>query len=140
VNGQPREGDYREAAAVRRALRQFLRRSEQATRAHGLTPEQYEFLLLLHVSPKEQATIGHLCVTLARKQSAVTQLARRAQNQGLITRQLSDTDARVRYLQLTKKGESRLAAVLTELGAERAHLLEILGDLEHSTTVSAEPG
>lgn len=130
VNGQPAAGDYREAAALRGALRQFLRRSEQATRAHGLTPEQYEFLLLLHVSPQEQATIGHLCAALVRKQSAVTQLARRAQNQGLITRQLSDEDARVRYLKLTKKGERRLAAVLGDLGTERAHLLAILSELE----------
>ncbi len=131
VNGQPNDVDYREAAAVRGALRQFLRRSEQATRAHGLTPEQYEFLLLLHVTPKEQATIGHLCAALARKQSAVTQLARRAQNQGLITRQLSSEDARIRYLQLSNKGERRLAAVLRDLGAERAQLLAILSDLEH---------
>ncbi len=123
---------YEEAATLRGAVRRFLRQSESVTRSCGLTVEQYELLLLIKVAPGERATIGDLHRALARRQSGVTQLARRAENLGLVTRELSRDDARVRYLRLTKTGTQRLAATAKALGRERAVLLAILAELEAS--------
>ena len=98
--------DFERAAALRAAVREFSHRSEQIIRPHGLPLEQYQLLLLLHVQPGEKATIGSLHRQLHRGQSAVTQLARRMENRGLITRELSKDDARIRFLKLTPRGES----------------------------------
>jgi len=38
--------DYAEAAEFRASLRRFLRRSEEISRRHGLTPRQYLLLLM----------------------------------------------------------------------------------------------
>ena len=127
-NGRP--PDYEGAATLRQAVRDFNGRSDQLVRLHGLTPEQYELLLLIHVSPREQATISNLCTALHRGQSAVTQLARRTENRGLLTRELSKTDARVRYLKLTRRGEQRLNAAVLELRGERSRLLSLLRKID----------
>lgn len=65
-----------------------------------------------------------------RRQSGVTQLARRAENLGLVRRELSRDDARVRYLRLTRRGEERLTKAVANLGRERARLLSILAELD----------
>lgn len=118
--------DFEGAALLREAVREFNSRSEQIMREHSLTLEQYQLLLLLRVLPRHQATIGQLHQELHRGQSAVTQLARRMQNKGLISRQLSESDARVRYLTLTKRGERRLSDAVSALKGERARLLGLL--------------
>lgn len=119
-----------EAAALRSGLRRFLRQSETITRACGLTVEQYELLLLIKTAPGGRATISELHQELARRQSGVTQLARRAENLGLVSRELSREDARVRYLRLTRRGDQRLTKAVAMLGGERASLLSILTELE----------
>lgn len=130
IKSPPRPAAYREAAALRRALRSFLRHGESIARAHGLTAEQYELLLALKVAPDGHATVGRLQRELERRQSGVTQLVRRAEDAGLVARELSRDDARVRYLRLTPLGEERLAAAVAALGRERARLVSALADLE----------
>lgn len=78
----------------------------------------------------DQATIGSLCRSLQLGQSNVTQQVRRAENLGLLHRELSATDARVRYLRLTAEGERRLAGVLMELREDRQTLLLALAEIE----------
>src|SRR5581483_3492212 len=107
--------DFDEAFRLREAVREFTSRSSAIVRLHGLTLEQYQLLLLLRVWPREQATIGNLYTALHRGQSAVTQLARRMENRGLISRELSRSDARVRYLRLTKRGERQLSDAVVAL-------------------------
>jgi DNA-binding MarR family transcriptional regulator len=121
--------DFDEAFRLREALREFTTRSARIIQLHGLTPEQYQHLLLLRVWPKEEATIGNLYVSLHRGQSAVTQLARRMENRGLISRELSAVDARVRYLMLTKLGERQLSDAVDALQGERDRLLELVAGL-----------
>ncbi len=125
----PQTPDFDEAFRLREALREFTARSAEITRRQGLTPEQYQLLLMLRVWPREQATIGNLYTALHRGQSAVTQLARRMENRGLISRELSSRDARVRYLKLTKRGERCLCAAVIALKGERDRLLELVGTL-----------
>jgi DNA-binding MarR family transcriptional regulator len=128
------EPDFDEAFRLREAVREFTSRSAEIIRLHGLTLEQYQLLLLLRMWPKEQATIGNLYAALHRGQSAVTQLARRMENRGLISRELSSRDARVRYLKLTKRGERRLSAAVVALKGERDRLLELVAALGAGTS------
>lgn len=132
VSGSAAEPNFERAARLRRVLRDFNRQSEQIVRRHGLTLEQYQLLLLIRVRPKEQATIGNLFKELNRGQSAVTQLARRMENRGLISRELSRRDARVRYLKLTSRGAQRLSEAVTALEEERSRLLELIRALNGS--------
>lgn len=115
---------------LRAALRRFLRESESSTKESGLTVEQYELLLLIKTAEDGAATIGGLHRALARRQSGVTQLVRRVENLGLVSRRLSDRDARVRFLRLTEEGERRLACAVARLRKERARLVGIESQID----------
>jgi DNA-binding MarR family transcriptional regulator len=119
------EADYFKAAELRRALRAFLRRSEVVARSHGLTPQRYQLLLQIKAA-KGAATIGSLCRDLQLGQSNVTQQVRRVENEGLVRRELSKDDARVRYLRLTATGERRLARAVADLAEDRDRLTSVL--------------
>lgn len=130
--GAPTPDDYERAAELRRGLQAFLRSSERVTRKHGLTTERYQLMLLVKLADLrgETATVGGLATALDLAKSTVTQLVRRAENLRLVRRELSDRDARIRYLRLTAEGERRLEAALVELNEDRAHLLQLVTALE----------
>jgi DNA-binding MarR family transcriptional regulator len=120
--------EFRAAAELRATMRRFLRRSEQVTRAHGLTPERYELLLAIKAlmldDEAEGPTIGELAQALGLAPSSTTQLARRAEDNGLIERRVAGHDARVRYLRLTTEGERRLASAVRGLRPDRGELAD----------------
>ena len=120
--------EIRAAADLRAGMRRFLRRSEHITRANGLTAERYELLLAIKAMAMEAnrrgPTISELAEALETAQSSATQLARRAEDHGLIERHVAAHDARVRYLTLTAEGERRLAAAVKGLRPERAQLAD----------------
>jgi DNA-binding MarR family transcriptional regulator len=122
--------DYREAAALRSALRKFLRRSEEIARRHELTPRQYLLLLMIKANEDSPgpATITDLVERLALTQSTVTELVQRAEEAGLVARSPSPDDGRVTHLSLTPTGTERLSAAFEELGPEREQLLRWLRD------------
>jgi DNA-binding MarR family transcriptional regulator len=124
----PSPDQYQAAAALRAGLRSFLQASEETLRGHGLTPERYELLLAVKSSQATGATstIAELTTKLGVAQASVTQLVRRVEDAGLLTRQVSPTDARIRYLKLTRQGELRLAAAVADLAEERTRLAGIL--------------
>jgi DNA-binding MarR family transcriptional regulator len=130
--GDRKRASFREAAEVRAALQSFLRRSEQLTRANGLTSERYQLLLFVKVAGEDGdgATVGELSRRLELAQSSVTQLVRRAEDLGLLRRELSSRDARVHYLRLTDEGERRLAAAVEALRGERERLISLLSRLQ----------
>jgi DNA-binding MarR family transcriptional regulator len=113
---------YAAEASARIALREFAARSDRVARAHGLTAERYELLLLIRVAGEGEATVGTLARRLHIGQSAATQLARRVEDAGLIERTVSPRDARVHPLRLTAEGERRLAATAEALAADRQAL------------------
>jgi DNA-binding MarR family transcriptional regulator len=121
---------YAAAAAFRAALRQFLRTSENAARAAGITPRQH--LLLLQIAGCEggTATVSGLVDKLALTQSAVTELVQRAEQAGLVRRAVSASDGRVAVLSLTAVGEAKLAQVHDALGPERAELRRVVDALD----------
>ena len=123
--------EFRAAAELRASLRNFLQSSERVLDAHGLTPERYELLLAIKGAPdgSERSTVGQLAEVLGVAQSSATQLVRRAEDAGLLRREVSGSDARVRYLRLTSTGERRLARAVAELEPERERLAQICSRL-----------
>ena len=121
---------YVPAARFRAALRRFLRNSEDAARACGITPRQHHLLLQIAGSEGKTATVSELVETLALTQSAVTELVQRAVQAGLVARTNSVSDGRVVHLSLTKDGAARLARVHDQLGPERAVLRRLIDELD----------
>ena len=123
--------EYRAAAQLRAGLRHFLQTSAQVLQAHGLTPERYELLLAIKgaADGSERATVGEVTAALGLAHSSATQLARRAEDAGLLRREVSAHDARVRYLRLTDAGERQLAGAVAELHRERERLAEVVARL-----------
>jgi DNA-binding MarR family transcriptional regulator len=121
---------YQPAARFRAALRHFLRRSEDVSRAAGITPKQHLLLLQIAGAPEGRSTVSELVAKLALTQSAVTELVQRAEQAGLVRRAASPSDGRVVYLSLTPDGEDRLARVHDALGPERAELRKMIDGLD----------
>ena len=128
----PSVEDVVTVAALRSALRQFLRRSERIARQSGLTPQRHLLLLMIKGAPNrtEQSTVTELAERLQLAQSTVTELVRRAEEAGLIEREQSSQDGRVAYLRLTSEGERRLMRSFTDHETERAQLREAFEQLE----------
>jgi DNA-binding MarR family transcriptional regulator len=121
---------YARAAEFRAELRRFLRTSENAARAAGITPGQHLLLLQIAGCDDGMTTISSLVERLSLTQSAVTELVQRAEQAGLIDRAPSREDGRVTYLSLTAAGETKLAQVYDALGGERTQLRRVVDALE----------
>ena len=122
--------NYEDAAAFRAELRRFLRRSEDCSRANGITPRQHLLLLQIAGAPGGVSTVSDLVNTLSLTQSAVTELVQRAEVAGLVERAPSPEDGRVVHLSLTHLGSEKLSAVHLALGPERAQLRRVIDNLQ----------
>lgn len=99
------KADYERLADFRYRLRRFLRFSEEATHAHGVTSLQYQLLLQIQGFPgREWATIGELAERLQAKQHGVVALVSRCESRGLVTRTTSRDDRRRVEVRLTRDG------------------------------------
>ena len=116
---------YRRAAEIRIGIREFLHRSEDVARRHGLTPQRYQLLLLVKAFGRN-ATVTTICRGLRIGQSSVTELVNRAESLGLLRRVPVSGDARSNRLRLTELGEQLLAAAFAELGPDRERLVSLL--------------
>lgn len=102
--------DFEALSEFRYQLRRFLRFSEDAAQAEGITPLQY--LLLLHIKGypgRDWATIGELAERLQAAPHGVVALVTRCEAFGLVKRRTSVTDRRHVEVRLLKKGEQCLA-------------------------------
>ncbi|GAB7549901.1 MarR family winged helix-turn-helix transcriptional regulator [Cupriavidus sp. 8B] len=100
-------------------LRRFLRFSEEAAQAEGITPLQY--LLLLHIKGvpgRDWATVGELAERLQAAPNGVVALVSRCETAGLVKRLPSDTDRRQVEVHLRQRGERCLAHLATLHKAE----------------------
>ena len=115
-------------AALREALRAFLRESELVAQASGLTPQRHLLLLMIKGAPDggERSTVTELAARLRLAQTTVTDLVARAERAGLVERERSPEDARVALLRLTVEGERRLARSVRGHATERERLREML--------------
>jgi DNA-binding MarR family transcriptional regulator len=128
----PTPEQFRDVAELRAALRRFLRRSGEISTRNGLTPRYHLLLLMIKGAGdgSERSTVTELSERLQLTQSTVTQLVQRAERDGLVTREPSESDGRVVYLRLTDEGEKRLAASVDEHGPERELLFEIISRIK----------
>jgi DNA-binding MarR family transcriptional regulator len=120
------ELELQRAAAFRTALRRFLARTEEVASAAGLTPQRYDLLLMIKSGAGETSTATELMERLSLRQTAVTELVKRAVEAGLVERHSSDADGRVSVLALTDEGERRLMRAFVGLREERRQLAKAM--------------
>jgi DNA-binding MarR family transcriptional regulator len=126
----PHRPELAAAADLRSALRQFLRRTEEAAAANRLTPQRYDLLLQIEAASEiGEVTIGQLAERLALGQPAVSELVKRAEQAGLVERRSDREDGRVVRLRLTAEGSRRVLATFTELRAHRESLRDLIARL-----------
>jgi DNA-binding MarR family transcriptional regulator len=113
--------DIERTAAFRTELRRFLRRTATVTADAGLTPERYDLLLMVKAAADsgQPSTVTKLCESLQLRQTAVSELVKRAEEAGLLARRPSDADGRVSLLSVTAEGEQRLLRVFDALRDDR---------------------
>ena len=103
-------GDYEQLLRFRTGLRRFLRWSEAAATAAGLTPAQHQLLLAIRGhAGRAGPTIGDVADTLLLRHHSAVGLVDRAEVAGLVRRHVDRDDARVVRLTLTAAGSRRLA-------------------------------
>jgi DNA-binding MarR family transcriptional regulator len=130
-----RPRDYRVLARFRYALRMFLRMSEDAARAAGLTPTQHQLLLAVKGAPDGSApSTSQVAEMLQQRVHSVVELAGRAAEVGLLEHRTDPGDGRRQLLSLTPLGEEKLAALSVihrdELRRFRGELAAILHELD----------
>ena len=115
--------DYARLAAFRRAIRQFLRFSEDAAAEAGLTAQHYQALLILRACPEGgRVTINDLAGELLIKHNSAVGLVDRLATEGLILREPAPEDRRKVELRLSARGRQVLAALA---GSHRRELERI---------------
>lgn len=103
------KADFEHLAEFRYQLRRFLRFSETAVQAEGLTPQQYQLLLQIKGFPgRDWATIGELAERLQAKHHGTVALVSRCESAGLVVRQPDPDDKRQVRVHLTDAGEQGL--------------------------------
>src|SRR5580698_10052309 len=96
----------RELALFRYNLRRFLRFSEKAARASGVTPQQHQLMLgIAGFTEDGSATISDLAEFLQERNNSVVGLVERAAERGLVRRRSGQQDRRQVVVTLTARGE-----------------------------------
>lgn len=104
------KADFESLSEFRYQLRRFLRFSEEAALAEGLTPQQYQLLLHLKGFPgREWCTVGELAERLQVQHHGAVALVSRCEQAGLVTRRPAPEDKRQVHVNLTRRGEACLA-------------------------------
>ena len=100
---------YRQLAEFRYRIRQFLRFSEDAARAHGIEPQQHQLLLAVKGLPEgARPTVGALSQRLCLRHHSTVELIDRLVEQRAVARRHSDLDGREVLIELTSHGEELL--------------------------------
>ncbi len=103
-------GDYGRLASFRYALRKFLRFSEDAAEAVGLTSQHYQAMLVLRACPEDRrVTIADLARHLLIKHNSAVGLVDRLVDLDLAARTTARDDRRKVELSLTTRGRTVLA-------------------------------
>ena len=123
--GTPRltQAEYEALAEFRHALRQFLRFSEEAAAAVGLTPRQHQALLAIRGAPGgAHPSVGDLARRLQVRHHSAVGLVDRLASLGLVRRLPSERDRRQVLVALTARGERLLARLSAAHREEIRHL------------------
>ncbi len=126
--------EYRALARFRYALRKFLRFSEEAARAVGVTPLQHQLLLAIRGFPDGPPSVSDLAEQLQQRHHSVVELVDRAADAGLVRRSADPSDGRRHLVELTSSGRTTLASLYTANRAElrrfRREMSDILRELD----------
>jgi DNA-binding MarR family transcriptional regulator len=127
--------DYRALARFRRALRLFLRFSEEAAREAGVTPAQHQLLLAVRGHPGTvPPSTSELADALQLKVHSVVELVDRAQRAGLVARSQDPADARRQLVTVTPAGLDVLRGLAAshrdELRRFRREMVDVLRELD----------
>lgn len=127
-HGATGKEQFERLSRFRYELRQFLRFSEDACRAEGVTMLQYQLMLHTQGFPqREWASIGEIAERLQAQPHGVVALVDRCEEAGLVRRRASETDGRQVEVHLTPKGRrclQRLAQVHRQELRELAAVIE----------------
>jgi DNA-binding MarR family transcriptional regulator len=116
-----KDTDYRALAEFRYHIGRYLDFSDQAARAAGIEPRQYQLLLAIRGLPKPiEPSVGALAQQLRGRHHSTVELINRAETKSLVERSRAGTHVLVR---LTRKGER----VLTRAVEERLEELQVAG-------------
>ena len=129
------KSQYEALAAFRFALRKFLRFSEDAAAAAGITPQQHQALLAIKGFPgRDHVSVRELAERLQVRHHSAVGLLDRLVAEKLVARTASPEDRRRVHIQLTSRGEKMLEELtashrdqLRHIGPEISHLLQRLG-------------
>lgn len=126
---------YQGLAGFRFALRRFLAFSEAAIHEGGITPQQYQALLVIKTRSRGSITIGELADQMLLQHNGAVQLVDRLGNAGLVERRQSTIDRRGVVVTMTSKGgkllERLASAHINELLKHEPLLAESLNRLRH---------
>ena len=118
--------DYARLAAFRHSLRRFLRFSEEAAAADGITGQHYQAMLILRACPEGQrTTINDLAQQLLIKHNSAVELVDRLEKRNLVKRERSDVHRSFVFVRITKTGEM----MLRKLVASRKADLQVAGPI-----------
>ena len=125
ANARPKrkakESDYRALAEFRYHIGRYLDFSDQAAKAAGIEPRQYQLLLAIRGLPEDvEPTVGALAHQLRSRHHSTVELINRAEANDFVHR--SRAGARV-LVRLTGKGER----VLTRAVEQRLEELRVAG-------------
>jgi DNA-binding MarR family transcriptional regulator len=141
------DDDYRAIAAFRAGLRRFIRFSEDAARAAGLSPQQHQLLVAIRGHPgSEPPTIGDLARALQIKHHSAVGLVDRMEQGGYVQRKGSTIDNRRVHVVIAPAGEAVLRSLTAAHRQEHQHLHELLqrltaeleANLPHEMAVSSD--
>lgn len=131
------KAEYEMLAALRFALRQFLRFSEEAAQTENLTPQQHQALLAIKGFPgRDTVNVGELAERLQLRHHSAVELIDRLAKEALVKRTPDDSDGRKVVIGLTARGERVLEKLseahreqLRRIGPQLTRLLhELNGD------------
>jgi DNA-binding MarR family transcriptional regulator len=118
------KSQYETLAAFRYALRRFIRFSEEAAEAAGVTAQQYQALLVIKGFPaRDRVTVGKLAERLQLRHHSAVGLVDRLVAEKLVTREPSVEDRRQVIVQHTRRGEE----VLEKLASVHREQLKRIG-------------
>lgn len=114
-----RKAEFESLATFRYTLRRFLRFSESAARAEGLTPQQHELLLAIKGFPGDAApSVSDLAQRLQLCTQSMVGLLDRAEALDLVRRMPDDADRRRVRVALTPAGDAKLHRLSLQHRAE----------------------
>ena len=122
------DADYETLARFRFELRQFLRFSEQAAQAAGLTGPQHQALLAIRAAPGATMRVGELAERLLLRPHSASGLVDRLEKLELVRRDTA-ADRRQVALALTPRADELLASLSATHRAELRRLQPLLARL-----------